>query len=193
MARRTVLLGGDVARWLPGRLNSVVTRFARCGDARMVEPRDRPLSGVVATVAARLGGNVVGGFAFCAHGIVAARALLRGAGKDAVLVAGFATDCRMGAGQREAGAEVIEIDGKLGIARTGWQRCHQQRHEHRQDRQQALPGQPANPSNNDPTTRTDHVFLDQNLNGIRNGNSKDASRTAAARSRFTGKFSTLSA
>ena len=104
----------------------------------MIESGDLPLAGGVAAVTTGLGLDVVGRFAGAAHRIVAIGASLGGALEGAADVAAFAADRDMGAGQRKAGAEMIEVGADF-FARAERRHCQQQCRQQDQDRRKTLP------------------------------------------------------
>ena len=122
-------MGGRLAH----RLDPVVTRSAGAVVLAVIELADRPLLGRVAAVAIVLGAQVIGRHAAGPHRIVARLAVLRRSGEDPVLVAAFTADRGVGPGQREAGAEVIELDHGILGRRDRGQRRQQQRSEDRQN------------------------------------------------------------
>jgi len=71
VASGTTGIGLNMRCWLARRLPSIVATLASLADATMVEAADRPLPRRMASVALRLGIDMIGGFASGPHCVVA--------------------------------------------------------------------------------------------------------------------------
>ncbi len=121
-SRRIVAIFAAVARLrvtcrLSNGFLAIVAGYAGLGNAAMVETADRPFIGCMAGITRALGCNMIGILARSSDIIMAACTSRWRSFKNAALVAGFAGNLRMAAGQRKTCREMVELVVLRGLCR----------------------------------------------------------------------------
>jgi hypothetical protein len=112
--------------------HAIMAGRAGFGNARVVEPRDRPFPGRMAALAFGLCNDVVAGFARCGDVVVTARASFGSACEYAALMAGVTCNLRVRSRQRKAGREMVKFFlGVDGRRKADGEYCHHQNCEKR--------------------------------------------------------------